>query len=781
MNIKDNLEENIEIYAGMTIQKRAIVDVRDCLKPSARLSIYSQYIDKLWPNKPFEKSAVSVASAMRHFYPYGDAGLYSMLARLGKPYAMRYKIEDFQGSTGDITEDDNQAAMRYTNMRLSPLGMELFTDIEKNTINKWYESYTGKEQYPAVLNSKGYYNICNGSMGLAYAIAASIPQFNLQEVNKAMEKLLLNPDIDDDEIICMPDFATGGILLNADEVKESLKNGYGHACKLRSNVEYDAKERALIFTNTPYSVYTNTIIQQLQKIKLSEENPGILNYWDQSTNDAYIKVALEKNANPNKVIKYLFKNTSLQHHYGINLTMLDNGKVPKIFKWKEALQAHIDHEKEVYLRGYEYDRKKAQDRLHILEGFVIVYHDIDTVIHIIKNSASSKEAAENLKKTCHLDDIQVKAVLAMKLSQIAKLEAKKIIDEKKELENKIDWLNGVINTPYLLHEQMIKKWREVAEKFGDPRRTQIMNMETENEEPVEVKQLLVNISNQGGIYATETSSLYTQRRGGVGTKFKLNQGEFICNTNTGSTEDLILFFTKKGNFFHLKMNDIPLEEKVYASTLLGISDNEEICESVIIKQTDLNKNILIVTAQGIIKKSQMSEYNTNRRGGAKAINLSDGDEIVAVLVTDEDKIGIATHNGRLMICQTKDINPIKRVAKGVIGIKMDNGDGVAVARIITNNAKELITVSEKGYIKRTNIGEFSITNRGTKGIKCQNLNSDDKIVDFIPINDAKDLIVVSKTSQIKVKIMDLPQSGRGAQGVKSIKLDNKNSIIGITI
>ena len=396
MNIRENLEENIEIYAGMTIQKRAIVDVRDCLKPSARLSIYSQYIDKLIPSKPYEKSSVSVASAMRHFYPYGDAALYSMLARMGKPYAMRYKLEDFQGSTGDITEDDNQAAMRYTNMRLSKLAMNLFTDVDKETIAKWYNSYTDKEQYPSVLPSKGYYNIVNGSMGLAYAIAASIPQFNLVEVNEALIKLINNPDIDDDDLICMPDFATGCTLLNADEVRQSLKHGNGFACKLRANVDYNKKERTLIFTNTPYGTYTGTIAAQIQKIRLSEENPGIENFWDQSTNEASIKVLLSKKANPEKVIRYLFKNTSLQNHYGINLIMLDNGKTPRLFTWKEALQAHIDHEKEVYMRGFQFDLKKIEDRLHIIEGLLKIIEDIDNVVRLIKTSESTSVARQRL-------------------------------------------------------------------------------------------------------------------------------------------------------------------------------------------------------------------------------------------------------------------------------------------------------------------------------------------------------------------------------------------------
>ena len=780
MNIRENLEENIEIYAGMTIQKRAIVDVRDCLKPSARLSIYSQYIDKLIPSKPYEKSSVSVASAMRHFYPYGDAALYSMLARMGKPYAMRYKLEDFQGSTGDITEDDNQAAMRYTNMRLSKLAMNLFTDVEKDTINKWYNSYTDKEQYPSVLPSKGYYNIVNGSMGLAYAIAASIPQFNLKEVNEALSKLILNPDISDDELICMPDFATGCTLLNADEVRESLKQGHGSACKLRANVEYNKKERTLIFTNTPYGTYTGTIAEQIQKIRLSEDNPGIENFWDQSTNEASIKVLLSKKANPEKVVKYLFKNTSLQNHFGINLIMLDNGKTPRLFTWKEALQAHIDHEKEVYLRGFNYDIQKIEERLHILEALLKILASIDEVVQLIKTSSSTSEARQRLMDEYELDDVQAKAVLDIKLSRLAHLEVEKLKSEKSKLENDRNFIYNIINNEDEFNAQLIKGWREVADKFGDARRTQILNISKDDEEPTEQHELLINLSNQNNIYVTTVSTLYTQRRGGVGNKFKMNKGEYVIATATGTNFDTVLLFSNQGNCYHITPSTLSFDEVIPLESLIELNSNEQIKELVFLNKKTQKEHIIFFTKNGILKKSKLSEYNIKRKGGVKALNLDNGDEIVSILFVNDERVGMLTARGQFVMCETKDIRAIGRAARGVKGITLNNNDTLVRADIIPTDTKELLTVSEKGYIKRTSIKEFSITGRGTKGSKIHNINDNDALVSFGALVNETQTIIVSSNAQIKINLNEVNLLSKGAQGTKSIKLTNAK-VVGLSI
>lgn len=564
MDIKKVLEESFEIYAGMTIQKRAIVDARDCLKPSARLSIYSQYIDKLYPNKPYEKSSVSVASAMKHFYPYGDAGLYSMLARLGKPFAMRYKLEDFQGSTGDITEDDNQAAMRYTNMRLSKIAMSLFKDVEKDSIDKWYPSYTGKEYYPSVLPSKGYYNICNGTMGIATALSSSIPQFNLKEVNSALIKLLWNPDIDFEEIYCAPDFCTGGNILNESEIKESLKNGNGKACKMRANAEWIEKDNSFVFTNIPYGVYTTTVAEQLLKLKNSEKNPGILNLWDQSTNSSYIKVQLEKNSDKQNALNVIFKETSLQYHYGINMIMLDKGKVPKVFSWKEALQAHLDHEKEVYIRSFIYDKNKILDRLHILEALIKAVNDIDTVINIIRKSNNTEEAEKELMKYFDIDQVQSKAILNIKLSKLTHLEVEILLSEQSKLIKERDRIDSILNDEILLKKEIENGLMEIANTFGDSRRTKIYDLYREEDE---VKEEIIYFDNEGYGYNKEIAN-------SVGVV--ISGTEYFCVTKNGMVYRSQIIPKRKKLIFKLDKGDsvlkvFPLNNDEY---LTFIDDNK---------------------------------------------------------------------------------------------------------------------------------------------------------------------------------------------------------------
>ena len=780
MNIKNTLEESFEIYAGMTIQKRAIVDARDCLKPSARLSIYSQYIDKIIPSKPYEKSSVSVASAMRHFYPYGDAGLYSMLARMGKPFAMRYKLEDFQGSTGDITEDDNQAAMRYTNMRLSPLAMNLFKDIEKDTIKKWYDSYTGKEQYPSVLTSKGFYNIVNGSLGIATAISASIPQFNLIEVNNALITLLKNPNCDFDDIYCTPDFTTGSFLLNEEEVRDSLKNGQGKACKLRAKAEFLSDERCIVFTEIPYGVYTGTIAEQIKSIILSENNPGIINFWDQSGNESLIKVQIDKKASPDKIIKYLYKNTSLQYYYGINLIMLDNGKVPKVFTWKEALQAHIDHEKEVYRNGFNFDLNKFNGRLHIIDGLLKAISILDEVIAEIKRSSDTKTAFITLQNKFGFSEKQAKAILDIKLSRLAHLEISKLQNEQDELKKEKNRIEEILSNEELFNQQLINGWQEVAKNFGDERRTKVLNLIEEDGEPIEIKTLQLSLTNKNSIFISEASSLYTQKRVGVGSKLKMDKGEYIISTMSAETNETILFFTQDGDFYSYKAGALPIGDKISIESLFAIKSWQRVKAIASVNEKSDDNFILFITKRGYIKKSKFSEYNTNRTVGIHAITLEDRDEITNVLFTNKNNVGIVTELGNFIIIKTEDIRPIGRVAKGIKAIKLNDGDSVAQAHLIPSSSKEIVSISGAGLCKRTDIKEFSIQSKNTKGAKIQKMVDGDWVADFIPISEESELLIAATNSCIKISIQDVPVLSRGAQGNKTIKLASTENVVGLT-
>ena len=726
------INESFTQYAGAVLQSRALIDVRDGIKPSARQILYALYDDKFYHNKPYKKTLKAVGSLAR-FYIHGDSSAVGVLMRAGQPFAMRYPLVDIHGNCGNLMKSGNWAHQRYTETRLSALTEQLFTDINKDTIADWRDNYDDTDTYPSVMPSKGYYNICNGSMGIAVGAACSIPQYNLREMNEKLEYLLLHPDCDFEDIYIAPDFATGAILLNENDVKNSMKKGNGFACKLRSVVEYDKKDNCFVVTEIPYGVYTNTICGELEDIINGEENPGVDRFNDLTGKTPLIKIYLTKKANPDRVLKYLYKNTSLQSHYGINFTMLDNGRFPKVFTWKEMLQAHIDHEKEVYRRGFEFDLKKIEDRLHIIE------------------------------------------------SRLAHLEVEKLKSEKTKLENERNFIYNIIRNEELFNNELIKGWREVAKKFGDNRRTQILNISKEDEEPTETHELLINLSNQNNIYVTTVSTLYTQRRGGVGNKFKMSKGEYVISTASGTNLDTVLLFSNKGNCYNLNPATLQFETVLPIESLVELGPNEQIKNLVFLNKSRQKNYIIFLTKNGILKKSQLSEYNIKRRGGVKALNLDTNDEIVSVLFLNEERIGMMTARGQFVMCETKDIRAIGRAARGVKGITLNKDDYLVCAQVIPSDTKEFLTISEKGYIKRTSIKDFSVTSRGTKGSKIHKLNDDDDfLVCFNALVNETETVIVSSNAQIKINLNEVNLLTKGAQGTKSIKLSNAK-VIGLLI
>ena len=778
-NLKPIIEESFVQYSGAVLQNRALVDVRDGLKPSARQIFYSMLLNKLTHDKPYKKTANAVGMAMADFYIHGDSSCEGVIMRAGQPFAMRYPLIDVKGNAGSLIESGNWAAMRYTESRLSKISNILFTDINKDTVDEWRDSYDNTKQYPAVLPTKGYYNICNGSQGIGIGMACSIPQYNLKEMNQALEYLLLHPDCSFEEIYIAPDFATGAVLLNEDEVKNSMKRGNGFACKLRSVVDYDKKNNCFVVTEIPYSVYTNTICGELEEIINSEENPGVDRFNDLTGKTPLIKIYLTKKANPNKVLKYLFKNTSLQSHFGINFTMLDNGRFPKVFTWKEMLQAHIDHEKEVYLRGYKYDLKKIEDRLHIIEGLLVCLANIDEVVRTIKNSESTQKARERLMASYNLDEAQTKAILDMKLSRLAHLEVKKLFSEKSKLEKERDFIYNIINNESEFNAQLIKGWREVADKFGDARRTQILNISKEDEEPTETHGLLINLSNQNNIYVSTVSTLYTQRRGGVGNKFKMSKGEYVISTATGTNLDTVLLFSNQGNCYHINPSELHFETVIPIESLVDLNPKEQIKNLVFLTKNRQKNYIIFLTKNGILKKSELSEYNIKRKGGVKALNLDANDEIVSVLFLNNERIGMLTARGQFVKCETKDIRAIGRVARGVKGIGLNEDDYLVSAQVVPPDTKEILTISEKGYIKRTSAKEITITGRGTKGTRIHKLNdADDHLVCWAALVNETETLIVSSNAQIKINLNEVNLLSKGAQGTKSIKLSN-SKVIGL--
>lgn len=778
-DIKKIVEDSFTRYAGNVILNRAICDARDMLKPSARMLMYSQMVvTKNIPSKPFVKSARVVGDALGHYYEHGDSSCYGTYMRMSKPFAMRYPLEDCQGNNGTLNSTNDEASMRYTELRLSPLGYGLFNDIDKDTIYEWSENFDETEKYPKVAPSKGYYNICNGTVGLGIAVSSAIPQFNLREVNEALIKLLWNPNIAFEEICVMPDYATGAILLNGEEVEKSLETGTGAAARLRSIIEYDKNKRALIVRELPYGVYTQTISEQIQKLLEKNPNCGIDNVNDASHKKPDYEIYLTKSASPDKVLKLLYKETSLESFSGINMTVLVDGKKPAVLGLKELFQLHLDHEKKVYQRGFQYDLKKIESRLHIIDALLICLASIDDVVQTIKTSSSGAAANEALQKKFLLDEIQAKAILDMKLSRLARLEVKKIENEKEGLEKEKARIESILNDENLLKKEIEKGLREVADKFGDARRTKVMDIATEDEEPTEIRQLLINLTNKNNVFISETSTLYTTRRNTVGAKFKLDKGEYVIHTATVKTTDTLLFFSKEGNYFYCFGSSLPIGEKVAIESIISC-DGESICGVTAYNKNNAKKYIVFSTKKGYLKKSLLSDYNTKRKGGVKALALESGDEICSISFVDEEKLAMLTAQGQFLIVDTKDIRAIGRTSRGIKGIKLNESDLLLRAAPLVGGVTEIVTCTEGGMIKRTDISEFSVQGTNTKGRKIQRLKENDFMVDFLPLRDEKEFVLVSKTSRLKLSISDIPLLGAGAQGVHSAKLSATSKIVGL--
>ena len=778
--LKPIIEQSMTQYAGAVLQSRALVDVRDCLKPSARQIFFCMDKYKYTANKPFQKTMAAIGDAMKHFYIHGDSSCEGIIMRAGQSFAMRYPLVEVDGNGGTLLASGNWAAPRYTETRLSKLSAYLFADIDKDTIDDWRDNYADNEQYPAVLPTKGFYNLVNGATGIGIGMACSVPQYNIRELNNALIHLIDNPNCEFDAIYCAPDFATGAILYNENDVKESMKNGTGFACKLRSVVEFDSKERCFVVTEIPYGVYTNTICGQLEEIVNGEDNPGIERFNDLTGSTPLIKIYLSKKANPDKVLKYLFKNTSLQHHYGINFTMLDNGRYPKVFTWKEMLQAHITHEREVYRRAFEYDLNKIKHRIHIIDGLLICMARIEEVVQTIRNSASTAAASTALQTNFLLDGAQTKAVLDMKLSRLAHLEVKKLENERAELQAQAEAIERILADEELFKNEIKKGWREVAEKFGDARRTKIINITKEDEEPTEIRSLQISMTNKNNIYLSETSTLYKQKRGGVGNKAKLEAGEYVIHTESIESNEEVAFFTARGDFYHYPAAALAVGEKIAVEALFGISE-ERIVAIGSFNKRRASKNVVFFTKNGFVKKSELAEYNLKRSGSLRAINLDDNDEIASILFIDDEDVGIMTELGNFIRIITKDIRPIGRIAKGVRGIKLNDGDAVCCAYPIKSDTQYIISVTSSGLFKKTPISEFTVQGKNTKGSKIHKLTGRDTMADFIALGAETEILVASSKACIKLSVNDVPTLSRMTQGAKAIKIGDTDKIIGISL
>jgi len=753
LELEDVIKESFTQYAGAVIQSRALVDVRDCIKPSARQVYYSLFTDKFTSDKPFKKTLKAIGSAMR-FYIHGDASCEGIIMRSGQPFAMRYPLIEVEGSYGTLTETGNWAASRYTSSRLSPISNYLLQDTNKYTIDEWIDNYDDTEQYPRVLSSLGYYNIVNGSTGIAVGLASSIPQFNLGEVNNALIKLLQDENISDDDILCYPDFATGATLINKAEVATSLKQGKGKACILQATINYDDKERTLIVTDLPYGVYTNTICGEVAKLVSENPDIGITGINDLTGEDVCIKIYLDKTVDQEKIKQMLYANTSLQKSYSINMTMLENGRFPKIYGWRQALQAHLDHEKIVYINLYQQELNKLEHRLKIVEGIIKAIAQIDEVIKIIKQSPSTKEANINLQNLLIIDEEQAKAILDMKLSRLAKLEVDKFVEEKIKLLERISVIKAILKSEELLKEQMIKRFQEVSKKFGDERRTIIAERaaakttKTAKEKIAAIPEDVVVYMNKDGYIKSIPVKSYRRNK------------EPVINLFKTTTADMIMLFTSTGRMFRIKLNTIKTcgtsDKGTAVGSIVQLEPNEYVLN--IVPNTTPHDFILFTTKNGIVKKTKVKEYisNTQNLRGIKAVSIKDDDELRSVsLGYDTDNIILVTKNGYSIRFAADDINTQGKTAGGVKGITLNDSDYVASA-ILCNEEDPIFIFEEGGCGKIIANKVFQSQGRGGKG---QKIKTNNIVLCAMSVKATDELYLVhSSNSTSSIKVSTIPFS-----------------------
>jgi len=779
--VSDALQAFYTPYASYVIQTRALPDARDGLKTGARFILYAQYKDKLTCKQKRRKAVATVNATMR-FSPHGDASILGTAVRLSQDFSLRYPIIEVQGNNGSYLSGDDYSQARYLEMRGNEIAYDMSYLLEKNTVDTWKMNYTNEEEYPTVLPTKFPYGLVNGSFGIGVACSSSIPPHNLKDVCTAAIKLLNNPDASFEEIYCPIDFPTGGTIINEKEVKESLKNGTGKAALIRASIDYDEKENELVVYEMPYMTFTTNAVASISKAIEDGLLLGIDSVTDGTDfNGPRIYIKLNKGANPKRVIAALYKHTVLQNSFSINVNMLEDGLRPKLYSWKEHLQTYLSHLKNVIVKAYQYDLQKLLDRIHILEGLIIAYHNIEEVVKDIRNSSSTSTAKNLLIEKYHIDEIQADAILKMKLSSLTHLEIEKLEKEKNEKQEQADKIKEILSSEEKIKEEMIKDITSISNKYGDERKTKNISLdfsgEENNPEPIEKKELLIHYTNLGNLYTQESTTLIKTRRGGKGTKIKLASNEVVIKTINDDNLSSLLVFSNKGIMYHLSIDDLPINAKININQLFELDKDERITTITSINKKEKVKYFTFITKYGIIKKTLAEEYENKRGKSLKAINLKEDDEVVNVLFMNDEKVGILTYDGNYVIINTEDVRITGRVTAGVKAIKLSDSNYVIDAKVIKNSDKYMITLSEKGLIKKTTLDEFPVCNRGIKGKKISDIRENDRIIKYLTFDKDCDIIIIVKRKSIKISTSELRILSRSATGVKAIDIAKNDTAI----
>ena len=773
------MEKSYIEYAMSVIVGRALPDVRDGLKPVHRRILYAMYEDNLTSDKPFKKSATCVGDVLGRYHPHGDASVYDAMVRLAQDFSMRYMLVDGHGNFGSV-DGDPPAAYRYTEARLSKISDEMLRDIDKETVD-WDPNFDESRKEPRVLPSRFPNLLVNGSSGIAVGMATNIPPHNLREVIGACICVLDHPEAELSDLmqyIKGPDFPTRGIIMGRSGIRSAYATGRGRiVVRARHEFETFGKDRTrIIITELPYQVNKRQLIKTIAEQVKDKRLDGISDLRDETDrNGMRMVIELKKDANPQVVLNRLFAQTQLQTTFAVNmLALVDNQKQPKILSLRHILDEYLKFQEEIIVRRTRYDLRKAQERAHLLEGLLIAQDNIDEVIHIIRTSYDN--AKENLMARFGLDDVQAQAILDMRLKALQGLDREKLQNEYKELEEKIAWFNRILSDEGLVRQILKEELQAISDKYGDDRKTEIQDVEDEIdiEDLIDEEQCVFTLTEAGYIKRTPISEYAAQGKGGQGRKgITTREEDTVVDVFTASTHDWILFFTDTGKVYRKKGYQIPESGKAAKGSniinIIQVEQGERVQTMLHFREMGEEQLFLtMVTRNGTVKRLPVETLKNLRNNGIRALTMDEGDELVAVRETDgQQKMLLATHDGMAVVFDENDVRPMGRTAVGVRGIRLRPGDYVVGADKATPGLS-VLTVTEKGYGKRTPVEEYRITNRGGLGIKnYQVTDKTGKIVGVRMVDGSEDLLLVTESGiLIRTPVGSIKETAnRATQGV----------------
>ncbi|EGQ3545252.1 DNA gyrase subunit A [Staphylococcus pseudintermedius] len=792
-NISKEMRESFLDYAMSVIVSRALPDVRDGLKPVHRRILYGLNEQGMTPDKPYKKSARIVGDVMGKYHPHGDSSIYEAMVRMAQDFSYRYPLVDGQGNFGSM-DGDGAAAMRYTEARMTKLALELLRDINKDTID-FIDNYDGNEREPSVLPSRFPNLLVNGASGIAVGMATNIPPHNMREVIDGVLSLSHNPDITISELmedIQGPDFPTAGLILGKSGIRRAYETGRGSVI-MRAKAEIESRgggRDRIVVTEIPFQVNKARMIEKIAELVRDKKIDGITDLRDETSLRTGVRVVIDvlKDANASVILNNLYKQTPLQTSFGVNMIALVNGR-PQLINLKQALYHYLEHQKEVVRRRTEYNLRKAKDRAHILEGLRIALDHIDEIITIIRESETDKVAMESLQSRFALSERQAQAILDMRLRRLTGLERDKIEQEYNDLIAYIAELEAILADEEKLLELVREELTEIKEKFGDDRRTEIQLGgidQLEDEDLIPEEQIVITLSHNNYIKRLPTSTYRAQNRGGRGVQgMNTLDDDFVSQLVTTSTHDHVLFFTNKGRVYKLKGYEVPelsrQSKGIPIVNVIELDQDEVISTMIAVKDLDSEEDFLVfVTKKGLIKRSALSNFNRINRNGKIAIKFRDDDELIAVRLTDGEKhILIGTAQASLIRFKETDVRAMSRIAAGVKGIRLRDGDEVIGLDVADDdNQDEILVVTEKGYGKRTSIEDYRLSNRGGMGVKTAKLTErNGRLVCITTVEGDEDLMVVTNQGVIiRMEVSNISVNGRMAQGVRLIRLDEEQYV-----